>query len=200
MIRAQFVPPILGAFSGTTIVSPARKVALVVPGRDGPTDYPRRNPVLPERSHYFDVGVDQTVFPGFDVGFDGYRKIATDLLDDGQFGQAVVLTNFNYAKGYSDGVEFKAKYYNGEFKAYANLAWNTTEAKDIVSNQYLFDDPVEFAFIQNHYIFTDDTQLVTASAGMSYHWAKTTFSTDMIFGSGLRSGFANMDHVPPYTR
>jgi outer membrane receptor protein involved in Fe transport len=35
---------------------------------------------------------------------------------------------------------------------------------------------------------------------MSYHWAKTTFSTDMIFGSGLRSGFANMDHVPPYTQ
>jgi outer membrane receptor protein involved in Fe transport len=69
-----------------------------------------------------------------------------------------------------------------------------------VSNQYLFDDPVEFAFIQNHYHFTDDTQLVTASAGMSYHWAKTTFSTDMIFGSGLRSGFANMDHVPPYTQ
>jgi outer membrane receptor protein involved in Fe transport len=182
--QAQATPTNLALFQGTT----AQPII------------PIENPVLPERSHYFDVGVDQTVFPGFDVGFDGYRKIATDLLDDGQFGQAVVLTNFNYAKGYSDGVEFKAKYYNGGFKAYANLAWNTTEAKDIVSNQYLFDDPVEFAFIQNHYHFTDDTQLVTASAGMSYHWAKTTFSTDMIFGSGLRSGFANMDHVPPYTQ
>jgi outer membrane receptor protein involved in Fe transport len=161
---------------------------------------PLQDPVLPERSHYFDVGIDQTIAPGFDVGVDTYRKIATDLIDDGQFGQAVVLTNFNYAKGFSDGVEFKVKYHNGGFKAYGNLAYNATEAKDVVSNQYLFDDPVEFAFIQTHYHFTDDTQLVTGSAGMSYHWDKTTVSTDMIYGSGLRSGFANMDHVPPYTQ
>jgi outer membrane receptor protein involved in Fe transport len=182
--QAQASPANLALFQGTT----AQPVI------------PIENPVLPERSHYFDVGIDQTVAPGFDIGVDTYRKIATDQLDDGQFGQAVVLTNFNYAKGYSDGVEFKSKYHNGGFKAYANLAWNTTEAKDIVSNQYLFDDPVEFAFIQDHYHFTDDCQLVTASAGMSYRWDKTLVSTDMIYGSGLRSGFANMDHVPPYTQ
>ncbi len=182
--QAQSTPTNLAIFQGTT----AQPVI------------PLQDPVRPERSHYFDVGIDQTVAPGFDVGVDTYRKIATDLIDDGQFGQAVVLTNFNYAKGYSDGVEFKTKYYNGGFKAYGNLAYNTTEAKDVVSNQYLFDDPVEFAFIQAHYHFTDDTQLVTGSAGMSYHWDKTTVSADMIYGSGLRSGFANMDHVPPYTQ
>ncbi len=182
--QAQATPANLALFQGTTAQP-------VIPIQD---------PVLPERSHYFDVGLDQTVFRGLDVGIDTYRKITTDQLDDGQFGQAVVLTNFNYAKGYSDGVEFKSKYYNGGFKAYANLSWNTTEAKDVVSNQYLFDDPVEFAFIQTHYHFTDDTQLVTASAGMSYRLDKTLISTDMIFGSGLRSGFANMDHGPPYTQ
>jgi outer membrane receptor protein involved in Fe transport len=182
--QAQSTPTNLALFQGTT----AQPVI------------PLENPVLPERSHYFDVGVDQTVLPGFDVGVDVYHKIATDLLDDGQFGQAVVLTNFNYAKGFSNGAELKAKYYNGGFKAYGNLAFNNTEAKDVVSNQYLFDDPVEFAFIQNHYHFTDDCQIITASAGMSYRWDKTLISTDMIYGSGLRSGFANMDSVPPYTQ
>ena len=49
------------------------------------------SPVLPERSHYFDVGVDQKLLPGLTVGADAYLKIATDLLDDGQFGQAVVV-------------------------------------------------------------------------------------------------------------
>jgi outer membrane receptor protein involved in Fe transport len=31
-------------------------------------------------------------------------------------------------------------------------------------------------------------------------WNGTRFSTDMIYGSGLRSGFANTDHLPFYTQ
>jgi outer membrane receptor protein involved in Fe transport len=57
-------------------------------------EIPYHNPVLPERSHYFDVGLDQKVLPGLDVGVDFYYKIAKDMIDDGQFGQAVVLTQF----------------------------------------------------------------------------------------------------------
>ncbi len=37
-------------------------------------DIPLNNPVLPERSHYFDVGVDQTVLPGLTMGVDAYYK------------------------------------------------------------------------------------------------------------------------------
>ena len=32
----------------------------------------------------------------------------------------------------------------------------------------------------------------------SYKWDKTLFSVSATYGSGLRSGFANMDHVPAY--
>jgi len=159
------------------------------------------SPVQPERSHYFDVGVDQRkVLPGLDVGADAYYKIATDLLDDGQFGQAVVLTQFNYAEGYSEGAEFKAKYQNDGFTDYANFSINRTKAKDVVSNQYLFDDPAEFAYIANNYHFTDDCQLFTASAGASYNWSGTLISLDGIYGSGLRTGFANLETQQPYTQ
>jgi outer membrane receptor protein involved in Fe transport len=41
---------------------------------------------------------------------------------------------------------------------------------------------------------------LTASAGASYLWNGTRFSASMIYGSGLRSGFANTDHVPSYTQ
>ena len=41
-------------------------------------------------------------------------------------------------------------------------------------------------------------QLMTGSAGASYRWNGNLFTTDMIYGSGLRSGFANLDHNPPY--
>jgi outer membrane receptor protein involved in Fe transport len=158
------------------------------------------DPVQPERSHYFDVGVDQKILPGLTVGVDAYLKIATDLLDDGQFGQAVVLTQFNYANGYSEGIEVKAKYQNDGFKAYANFSTNRTKAINVVSNQYLFDDPVEFAYIANNYHFTDDCQLFTASAGASYKWDNTLVSLDGIYGYGLRQGFANLEQQQPYTQ
>ena len=97
------------------------------------------DPVKPERSHYFDAGIDQTVLPGLTMGLDAYYKMARDMIDDGQFGAAVVLTQFNYARGYSEGGEFKLKYTNGNFNAYANFAYNITRAIDVESNQYLFD-------------------------------------------------------------
>jgi hypothetical protein len=127
-------------------------------------------------------------------------KLATDLIDDGQFGQAVVLTQFNYANGYSEGLEFKAKYQNDGFYAYANVATGRAKAKDVVSNQYLFDDPVEFAYINNNYHFIDDAQLITASAGASYRWDNTLVSLDGIYGYGLRQGFANLEQQQPYTQ
>ena len=61
--------------------------------------------------------------PRLEIGIDGYYKKATNLIDDGQFGQAFVLTAFNYAKGENVGVELSAKYKRGSLQAYANLAW-----------------------------------------------------------------------------
>jgi outer membrane receptor protein involved in Fe transport len=161
------------------------------------------DPVKPERSNYFDAGVDQTVLPGLTMGLDAYYKEARDMLDDGQFGAAVVLTQFNYARGYSEGGEFKLKYTNGNFNAHANFAYNITRAIDVESNQYLFD-AATLAYLQNHYHYTDDMQRMTGSAGVSYRWQDTTFTADMIYGSGLRAGdlsdgvVPNSLHTTPY--
>lgn len=161
-------------------------------------DQTNSDPVLPERSHYFDAGIDQTVIPGLTIGFDAYYKIATDLIDDGQFGQAVVLTQFNWAHAYSEGAEAKVKYQNGNFSAYANMAFNITRATDPVSNQYLLDSD-EFAFLLNNYHYTDDMQMWTGSAGAAYRWNQMLFSVNMKYGSGLPTGFANSSFDEPYT-
>ena len=182
-MQAQATPTNLALFNNTT----------QQPG------IPLDSPVEPERSHYFDVGIDQKIGPNLTVGGDAFLKLATDLLDDGQFGQAVVLTQFNYARGYTEGLEFKAKYYNGGFAAYANFSTIRTKAKDIVSNQYLID-PDEFFFRLNNYVFTDDAQLITASGGASYRWQGFLASVDFIAGSGLRTGFGNLQSVQPYTQ
>ncbi|MFZ0722744.1 MAG: TonB-dependent receptor [Xanthobacteraceae bacterium] len=160
------------------------------------------DPVKPERSHYFDAGIDQTVLPGLTMGLDAYYKMARDMIDDGQFGAAVVLTQFNYARGYSEGGEFKLKYTNGNFNAYANFAYNITRAIDVESNQYLFD-AATLAYLQNNYHYTDDMQRMTGSAGVSYRIHDTTLTADMIYGSGLRAGdlpdfVPNSLHTTPY--
>jgi outer membrane receptor protein involved in Fe transport len=160
-------------------------------------DQTNNDPVLPERSHYFDVGMDQKLGPNFTFGLDAYYKIATDLIDDGQFGQAVVLTQFNWGRGYSEGAEAKVKYQNGNFSAYANFAFNITRATDPVSNQYLLDGPT-YTYLLTNYHYTDDMQMLTGSAGAAYRWDQTVFSVNMKYGSGLPSGFANSSFQEPY--
>jgi outer membrane receptor protein involved in Fe transport/opacity protein-like surface antigen len=178
------------------------------------------SPVLPERSHYFDAGINQKIIFGcttsglkdcttLDLGLDAYYKIARDLIDNGQFGQALVLSAFNYEQGVAQGVEFSAKFHSGNFQAYANLAVGQEKATQPVSNQFLFDNTTpladlggltRFQYLSTHWIYTDHNQYVTGSAGLAYKWNGTTFSTDMIYGSGLRTGDANIDALAPYAQ
>jgi len=201
----------------------------------GASTSPGTDPVLPERSHNFDAGVDQKIpfkcysslekdCPTLDLGLDAYYKIAKDLIDNGNFGQALVLSAFNYAKGYVEGIEFSAKFKSGGFQAYGNLAVGEERATDVVSNEYLFDNTVALAdlggltlrqYVDSHWIYTDHTQIVTGSAGAAYQfcgrastpgeqwwdsWCGTKLSADMIYGSGLRTGDANIGTEPPYAQ
>ncbi|MBS0234907.1 MAG: TonB-dependent receptor [Proteobacteria bacterium] len=158
--------------------------------------------VQPERSHYFDAGITQKIFPGLEVGVDAYYKIAHDLLDDGQFGAALVLDAFNYEKAINKGIEITTKYNWGNFNAYGNVAIGQQKGKNIISNQFLID-PDDLDFIRGHYIFTDHSQTITVSAGLSYLWDGTRLSIDMIYGSGLRTDTDDVPNgasVPAYTQ
>jgi hypothetical protein len=160
---------------------------------------PLSSPVRPERANYIDTGVTQKLTKELEVGVDAYFKRARNLIDDGQFGQALVLTAFNYDRAYNTGVEFKSVYQSGDFRAYGNLAWGRQRATQVTSNQFLFDAS-EFPYIATNYIYTDHAQTWTGSAGVSYRWLGTLVSADLIYGSGLRNGFANTGHVSPYTQ
>lgn len=156
-------------------------------------------PVRPERSDYFDVGIDQRIAAGLDVGVDAYLKRTRNLSDDGQFGSALVLTGFNYDRGYNSGVEVHAKYAMGDFRAYGNIAWGRQRARLPSSNQYLFGAD-EYGYIASNYIYTDHAQTLTASAGAAYKWNGTRVSVDMIYASGLRAGDFNTGKVSPYAQ
>ena len=147
--------------------------------------------VKAEREHYFDAGVLQTVAPGLTIGLDGYYKIKRNLLDEGQFGEAVVLSPFNYARGYAWGIELTTAYKKGPLSLYGNATRGQEKGKNIVSSQFFFGAD-ELAYIQNHYIYTDHSQNWSASGGGSYSIddgiGKLTPSADFIYGDGLRAG------------
>ncbi len=155
------------------------------------------DPVKAESSDYYDVGVSHQFTPKLTIGIDSYYKKVTNLLDEGQFGSALLYTPFNYAQGKVYGVELTANYHDGNFNAYANLARATALGKDIISSQYTFDAN-ELAYIANHWIHLDHDQTLSASAGMSYRWLNTTYSADAIYGSGLRKDFSNTEHLSDY--
>jgi hypothetical protein len=146
--------------------------------------------VKAEREHYFDAGVQQTLVRGLTVGLDAYYKIKRNLLDEGQFGSSLVLSPFNYAKGYSWGVELRGNYTKGPVSLYGNLARGKEKGKDIVSSQFFFA-PAELAYIADHYIYTDHSQQWTASGGGSVT-IKDGLGTlvptaDFLYGDGLRA-------------
>jgi opacity protein-like surface antigen/outer membrane receptor protein involved in Fe transport len=184
--------------------------------------------ILPERSHVVDAGVVQqllpqcpagtngmptkapvapTSCPSLEVGANVYYKRAKDLLDDGQFGQALVLTAFNYEKAENWGTELMARYRFGNFALDTNWAFARQHGNTIASNQSLFS-PEDLAFIASHWINTDHEQYVTGSGRIAYRWTDThswwdgtVASATFIYGSGLRttSGVEpNGDHLAPY--
>ena len=196
-----FTPPVqvIAAPTNTALYTgcPAPMYPSTCTTAQAPSVPPAYYPMLPERASIYDVGVVKKLLPGFEVGADFYLKQARDPIDDGQFGQALVLEGFNYEK--AENIGLKAVYTNGGFRAYANWAWANQRATTRVSNQFLFD-PAGNAYTNNNWIFTDHTQIWTGSAGVSYLWYGTRLSADLIYGSGLRSGFENTDHNAPYAQ
>ncbi|MGN6650413.1 TonB-dependent receptor [Trinickia sp.] len=171
----------VGVFNGTSNQSPSAQ----------------NDSVKPERSHYFDIGISQRVTSSLTLGLDAYYKRSSNLLDEGQFGSALIFSPFNYVSGRTYGVELTASYKHRNVSAYLNVAYSRAQGKNIESAQFNFS-PEELAYIANHWVYLDHDQRVTASFGGSYAFGRTTLTADAIVGSGLRRGFANTDRLPWY--
>jgi hypothetical protein len=196
-----FTPPPVENVSGATVAR--------FDGTSNASAADQDDPVKAERSDYFDAGITQKLAPGIQVGVDAYYKRAKNQLDDGLFGQTLILSAFNYAQGDVRGVELTASYANGGFNTYANLAHSVAKGRDWTSAQFLFD-PGDLAYVKDHWIYLDHDQALTGTFGASYLWKRNTGSTlvyvDVPYGSGLRndataadgSNIPNGGSVPAY--
>ena len=153
--------------------------------------------VRSERSHYFDIGLSHQLTPSLTVGVDAFYRKVRDLQDEGQFGNALIYSAFNFERGRIRGVEFSTGYRHEDLTVYGNVSLSRAEGRNVATGQFNFDTD-ELAYIASHWVHLDHDQKLTASAGASYRWGETKFGGDLLFGSGLRNGFANTDHLPAY--
>jgi len=144
------------------------------------------SPLKIERAHLFDIGAAQELFGYLKIGIDGYYKVARNGVDFGQFGAPIITIPFNYHFVRNIGIELTTRYDNGPFTFYGNLAFARQRAKGIASGQFNFS-PADLATVDTIGIETDHSQLMTASAGMSYLWRGTRFAVDLLAGSGART-------------
>jgi len=152
---------------------------------------------LSERSNYYDAGISQKIGSDLTLGLDLYYREVHNLLDEGQFGAALIFSPFNYDQGRVRGAEFTANYDHDGFSAFFNLSSSRAEGKDVVTGQYNFD-PDELAYIATHWVHLDHDQRLTSSGGVSYDWSGYRIGADYLYGSGLRADFANSAHLPQY--
>jgi outer membrane receptor protein involved in Fe transport len=184
-----FTPPPLEAVPQSTIAKFA--------GTTNESAITKDSPTSAERAHYFDIGITQKIMEGWNVGLDGFYKSTHSVIDEGQFGQALILSSFNYKRGRIYGGELTTNYDHGPFSLYGNAAWEWARGVHVSSAQFLFD-PDEYAFINKHWVFLDHDQRWTATAGGAYTWQDWRLSSEFLYGSGLRRGFANTKSVPDY--
>src|SRR5438445_5434870 len=138
-----FTPPPLEAVPQSTIGKFA--------GTTNESEVTKDTPVKSERAHYFDAGMTQKIAEGFTVGIDGFHKSSHSVLDEGQFGEALILSSFNYKRGEIYGGEFTANYDKGGFTAYLNAAYEWARVTNVSSSQFLFSSD-DFAYIKKDWL------------------------------------------------
>jgi len=163
---------------------------------------PTSDNVKSERTHYFDVGVSHKVNDKLSLTVDAYYKNISNMLDEGQFGQALILSPFNYAKGFAKGLEVSVVYSEKNWGAFLNTSIQKAQGTNIVSGQSLFA-PDKLAYISNNYVYVDHDQTYTVSGGAHYHFGDSQISGDFLYGSGLRrtpdGGAPNSASLNSYT-
>ncbi len=153
--------------------------------------------VRAERSNYYDIGISHKLNSYINLGLDSYYKESKNLLDEGQFGNALIYSPFNYARGKAYGIEFSADYKKENFSAFFNFAAQKAKAKNIISSEYLIEAD-DLAAATNHYIHLDHDQSYNSSFGANYLFHGTNYGVDAFYGSGLRRGPANSERMPSY--
>ncbi len=148
-----------------------------------------------ETDDFYEAGVAQQI--GNQVlDLNVYYKNATNMLDDTQLLNTSLAAAYNYASGFATGIELSIKgKINDNWSDYANYAYEIAQGEGASGG--LFALPPGTVIPQG-YLFLDHVQVHTANAGITYSTDHIRWSTQGLFGSGLRTGPNNTLSLPSH--
>ena len=159
----------------------------------------RSSPVRPERSHYFDAGIEQRVLPGSRCRNICLLQAGRDKpADDGQFraGAGHAGLQLQHRAQHRRRTEGEIRKRKLPRLGQPRLGETARKARDVEPAPF---DADEYQWLAGHYAYTDHAQTWTGSAGASIV-ERNAFSADLVYGSGLRAGSANTLHMSPYAQ
>jgi outer membrane cobalamin receptor len=148
-----------------------------------------------EKDNYFEVGVDQQVATNHVMTVNLYYKRATDMLDDTQLLNTSIASPYNFENGYAWGIEYSLKgKITPELTEYFNYSYEIAKGENIDGGSFA----VSTLPPQNTYLYLDHVQVHTANTGLTYAKDRYYGTVQGLFGSGLRTGPNNEDHLPSH--
>jgi outer membrane receptor protein involved in Fe transport len=146
-----------------------------------------------EKDDYYEIGVAQQI--GLHAFFlNAYYKDAVNMLDDTQLLNTSIAQPYNFGRGYAWGVEFSAK---GELcshiKDFVNYSYEVAKGEGISGGLFAFQTAPT-----NNWQFLDHVQIQTANGGVTYERDHLWWTTQALFGSGLRTDPNNGTSLPSH--
>ena len=150
--------------------------------------------LLPEKDRYAEIGIESRVIPQLTLKLNAWGRLSSDQLDDIGVGSTNLLSPYNFRDGRAGGLEGGAVLVLGNrFTAFANASVEQAQGRGIETAQYLFA-PADLR--RNDWQILDHVEALTANVGATVKDGHTRLSGLAGYGSGLRTGANNNQHVP----
>jgi len=152
----------------------------------------------PETDVFSELGLITKLSSHFRGGLTGWGRYAWNQLDNTSIGSTSLVSSYNFKRGRAFGIEGTIEARVGPWLSlFANGAYGMAQGQGINSAKYLFDPAdVESTAWQT----LDHAQTVTANAGGTVRDGRFTATALATYGSGLRTGPSNTDHVPGHVK
>jgi outer membrane receptor protein involved in Fe transport len=149
-----------------------------------------------EKDNYYETGIDQQIGSQQLATVNVYYKTATNMLDDTQLLNTSIASPYNYQNGYAYGIEYSLKgKINEDFSEYFNYSYEIAKGENISGGTFAINPSTIPA---NTYLFLDHVQEHTANTGLIFARDQYSVSAQGLFGSGLRTGPNNTNHLPSH--
>jgi len=146
-----------------------------------------------EKSDFYEIGVAQKFAKDQVAQINLYYKNAKNMLDEAQLLNTSISQTYNLAEGYAYGGEVSIKGTLGShWLNFLNYSYSIARGKGISGGAWAVDPDED----SPTYRMLDHLQIHTLNAGLTYFRGPFWWTTQGLYGSGLRTGIQNSKNLP----